>query len=454
MNRKHLKTLTLWQASPHSKPLIIRGARQVGKSFLVRDFCNSNQLNLLELNFEKTPSLRKLFVEGENQRTLSLLEAHFGRKIDATALLFLDEIQAAPEVLARLRYFYEDTPHVKVIAAGSLLEFALAEVAYSVPVGRVEYLHLGPMTFQEYLGALNETSLLSMVQAWRSSDSSTHIAEIFHDRLLQHVRDFSIVGGLPEAVLRFTNARDFLGVSQVQSAILETYQQDFSKYRKRIPQERLERVFTAIPSQVGKKWVHARLGENEKAASIAAALTALCQARVAHRVLHSDGNGVPLAAEERDNQAKLLFIDVGLMGNLLGLRIGDLLEPNSFERINAGAMAEQWIGQHLLELYPSSVSPKLHYWVREKAGSQAEIDYLLAQGPEVFPIEVKAGSSSRAKSLQVFLGEKKKSRFGIHFSTNPARFNRERNVLELPFYLIEELPRILSSFQEVGEVLS
>lgn len=449
MERHALKGMKVWWDSgklgqQNRKPLVLRGARQVGKSFLVRDFCQRQGLQCLELNFEKEPSLRRLFVEGHNSKTKTLLEGHFRQSFNEKTLLFLDEIQAAPEVFARLRYFYEDSPEIPVAAAGSLLEFALTDLEYSVPVGRIQYLYLGAMSFEEYLLAQGEDSLLGLLRNWRPDLPEVDIPAPFHDRLLSHVRDFSLVGGMPEAVSRFSPDRDFLGCESVQRAILETYRQDFSKFRKRIPLERLDRVFAAIPREISKKWVHARVSPHDKAASVENALDALCKAQVAHRVFHSSGNGVPLAAEQKDNLYKVLFIDVGLMGIQLGLRITDLTDIQSLLRVNEGAVAEQWIGQHLLYLRPLAEAPQLFYWVREKAGAMAEVDYLYAEGSRVYPVEVKAGSSSRAKSLQVFLSEKPKAPLGIHFSLEPAELRRDQRILRLPFYLVEQLPRILT----------
>lgn len=448
MERYALKELKNWWDSPKlgkrdRKPLVLRGARQVGKSFLVHDFCRREGIRCLEMNFEKQPSLRRLFVEGSNSNTIRLLEAHFQQPFDRNTLLFLDEIQSAPEVFARLRYFYEDSPEVAVAAAGSLLEFALADLEYSVPVGRIQYLYLGPLSFEEYLLAQKETTLIDWIRNWKPQSPETEIPFFFHERLLSHVRDFSVVGGMPEAVAQFLPDRDYLGCESVQRAILETYRQDFSKYRKRIPLERLDRVFAAIPREIGNKWVHARVSPNDKAASVESALDALCKAQVSHRVFHSSGNGVPLAAEQKDNLYKVLFIDVGLLGIQLGMRIADLIDLQSVLRINEGAVAEQWIGQHLLNLRPFAERPQLFYWVREKSGAMAEVDYLYARGPCVYPVEVKAGSSARAKSLQVFLSEKPKSVTGIHFSLEPAEFLADKKILRIPFYLVGQLPRLL-----------
>jgi uncharacterized protein len=261
------------------------------------------------------------------------LEAHFRQKINGSSLLFLDEIQAAPKVFSRLRYFWEDTPHIAVIAAGSLLEFVLDEFEYSVPVGRVEYMHLGPLRFEEYLNALGEKSLIEMIQGWNPSDQKSNIADIFHDRLLGHVRDFSLVGGMPEVMNQFVLNKDFLKCESIQRSLLETYQQDFSKVRKRIPLERLQKIFEIIPSQVGQKWVYARVNPGEKAQATEKALDVLCKARVAHRICHSSGQGVPLGAGRKDNFYKAIFLDVGLMG--IQLYLVEQL-PRILEKIASG----------------------------------------------------------------------------------------------------------------------
>jgi predicted AAA+ superfamily ATPase len=301
------------------------------------------------------------------------------------------------------------------------------------------------MRFEEYLYAAQETALLNLIGRWNPQDETTSIPKIFHEKLLSQVRDFSLVGGMPEAVQRFISQKNFLGYHSIHQSILDTYRSDFGKFHKRVPIERIERVFSAIPTQIGKKWVHARINAEEKAKAIDQALDLLCKAKVAHRVYHSSGNGVPLAAEQKDNLFKILFLDIGLVNSQLGLRITDLVDSHSFAHIHEGVLAEQWIGQHLLDLRDLSQPPIVFYWVREKTGSLAEVDYLIQQGARVYPVEVKAGPSSKVKSLQVFLSEKhKNSPIGIHFSNNFPHWNSSKNILELPFYLVEQVPRILN----------
>lgn len=442
MWRKALQYLEEWHGRPagQRKPLVMRGARQVGKSYLARDFAHRHGLTLLEINLEKEPALARLLDPPDVATRRRLLEAHFRRPLDAKALVFLDEIQAAPAAFSRLRYIYEEMPDVHVLAAGSLLEFALAELEHSVPVGRVEYLHLGPMGIEEFLLARGDTAWVELLRDWKPKDPT--VVEPFHDRLLEATRDYGWVGGMPEAVSLYAEGKDFLGVERIHRSVLDSFRDDFAKYRKRVPLERLQRLFAEIPAHLGAKWVHARVEPGARADAVNSALGALCAARVAHRVYHSSGNGVPLAAERKTRSFKVLFLDVGLAGAQLGVRITDLPAAETMFRINEGALAEQWVGQHLLDLRPPHAGPELHYWAREKVGSEAEVDFLWAHGMRVVPVEVKAGKRGKLKSLQVFLDEKR-SKLGVRFST--MRPGLERNVLHLPFYMVEQLPRLVDT---------
>lgn len=444
MFRKAVLALKEWHArgGRERKPLVIRGARQVGKSYLVRDFAAQHGLALLELNFEKSPEQRKLFTPSETRTLLSVLATHFRQPLGAGALLFLDEIQSAPEVFSRLRYIHEDAPHVAVVAAGSLLEFALAEMEHSVPVGRVEYLHLGPMQFEEFLVARGDNLWLELLRGWTPGDiESQRRLQAFHEPLLESARDFGIVGGMPEAVAHYVERRDFLAVERTHRSILDSFREDFAKYRRRVPLERLQHLFHQIPAELGRKWVHARVEPSARAEVVSAALGALCAARIAHRVHHSAGNGVPLAAERKDRSFKVLFLDVGLASSELGLGVEHRLRSEALFQVNEGALAEQWIGQHLLDLRAIYAAPEVHYWAREKTGAEAEVDYLWAHGPRVVPVEVKSGKSGRLKSLRVFL-EEKRSRLGVRFSTQPPSL--EGSLLHLPIYMVGELPRLVS----------
>ena len=272
--RSEINDLRSWAAQPERKPLIVRGARQVGKSTLVRQLAGEAQLALVELNFERNPELREAFVSKEPAGILTTLQLLTGQVVVAgQTLLFLDEIQAAPEALAALRYFYEEMPRLHVIAAGSLLEFTLAEAQFSMPVGRVEYMHLGPLQFEDFLGAMQEPALVSWLQTVSFADlRGTPMVRAVHDRYMELLRLYWVVGGLPEAVASFAADRDFTTVGRVHQSIVATYRDDFGKYSHGALKNRVQIVFDKLPSLVGRKFKYSHVSHEHRAAELAAAL--------------------------------------------------------------------------------------------------------------------------------------------------------------------------------------
>ncbi len=405
MYRNALTDLKDWKNQKNRKPLILRGARQVGKTWLVRKFAEEHFDHLIEINFDDTPEQAKLFVKGEVDRCLQLLEMEHNQDIiPGKTLIFLDEIQAVPEILPYLRYFYEKRPDIFVIAAGSLLEFLLSEHDFSMPVGRIEYLHLGPMTIEEFLLALDQQRLVSFLSGINPDES---IPESIHQKLIDFLKIFWIVGGMPAAVAAYRDFKSFQHSNREHGSILQTFEDDFSKYRKRIYPQRIRRVFHRIPALVGKKLKYVNLDPDERSKDLADTLDLLEMARVIYRVHHSAGNGVPLGAEMKANDFKPLFLDTGLMTQSLGLNLSTLQVVKDLTLVNNGAVAEQFIGQHLLYQNLSYEKPELYYWNREKKSSSAEVDYLFSIDNKVIPVEVKAGASGSLKSLQVFIAEKR-----------------------------------------------
>ncbi|MGK5089123.1 ATP-binding protein [Bdellovibrionota bacterium FG-2] len=454
MQRNLLRNLADWfkQSPQKRKPLVLRGARQVGKSWLVRRFAKEQNLALLEINFERDPALRKLFLNASMNETRRVLEAHFGRELkkelNADAVLFLDEIQTAPEVFSKLRYFFEDWSALPVIAAGSLLEFALSELEHSVPVGRIEYLFLGPLQFSEFMEASDDHRLFEFVRRWKPTEK---MPDSMHEKLIRKCVEFSWIGGMPEPLSRHLEGASPLDVQKAQSAILETYREDFYKYRRRVPVERLQAIFEQLPSEVGRRWVHSRVMEGERLQAVGQAFRLLSEAQVIAPVFHSDARGLPLGAQKDPKIFKPLFLDIGLLSRAQGLNYGDFVSenPNHLITINSGAVAEQWIGQHLLYRGPTYARPALFYWVREVKGSLAEVDYVITSGREIIPVEVKAGSSGKLRSLQQFMKERK-TPIGLHFSMAPPFLDRatltenpQAQILHLPFYMVSEVERLL-----------
>lgn len=446
MRRRALEDLKLWKDRPGRKPLVVRGARQVGKTTLVRLFAEETFDDLVELNFERYPDLAKHFEPNDPLQTLKLLELRFDRAIvPGKSLLFLDEVQATPQVLASLRYFYEELPKLHIVAAGSLLDLALEAPSFPVPVGRIEYLHLGPMQFGEFLDAVGRSRLARHLETLTPQDT---FPETLHDELLQWLRRFIVVGGMPEAVKAYARSGSYRDSEIVKHSILTTLQDDFGKYGPRVDALRLRRVFERLPALVGRKLKYVQVDPNERSKDLAAALHLLCLARVAHRVRRTAANGIPLGAEANDRDFKPLYLDVGLMTTATGLSAFDIESANDVLMVHRGALSEQFVGQHLLASGPSWQEPQLYYWAREKRNSSAEIDFVISQGEQVVPVEVKAGTTGTLKSLHLFLAEKHRA-LGLRFSSAPpsllgatmpvATGNEVQfQLLSMPLYLVEQ----------------
>ena len=457
MYRKAMYDLIDWKDRPSRKPLIIRGARQVGKTWLVRKFAGQFD-NLVEINFDENPEKAQLFAGRDISRCLQLLQIDCDTEIiPGKTLLFLDEIQAAPELLPLLRYFYEERADLHVIAAGSLLEFLLADHDFSMPVGRVEYMHLGPMDTEEFLLALGQEKMTRFLKDYSLDDT---IPESIHLSLLNFLKLFWIVGGMPAAVAWYGNSGKLAEAIREHTFILQTYEDDFSKYRKRIYPERLRKVFRRIPALVGNKLKYVRLDPEERSRELADSLHLLEMARVIYRVRHSAGNGVPLGAEAKERDFKPLFLDTGLVSTSLGLSLPGLEVVDDLLMVNNGALAEQFVGQHLLYDGPSYEKPQLFYWNREQKSASAEVDYLIAHEDKVVPVEVKAGKTGTLKSLQVFVAEKK-SPVALRFNAMPPSCSRQETrvagkdkvpflLISLPLYLVGQARRLIADGLQGG----
>ena len=451
MDRSAFNDLKTWMHRPNRKPLVVRGARQVGKTFLIRQFGKACFNNTIELNFEQTRDLAQLFSSNDPARIIPLLELQTNQTISpGSTLLFLDEIQAKPHVIESLRYFFEQLPALHVIAAGSLLEFALEQNVFSVPVGRIEYLYLGPLQFEEYLAAKGETRLLSYIRAFETTES---IPLPLHDKLQTHVKEYIVVGGMPASIRAYLDSGSLLAVEAEKQSILETFIEDFGKYAGKADPERLRKVFARVPLLVGQRLKYANIDRQDQARNLAHALTLLCRALVLFRVHHTAANGIPLRAEMVDTLYKPLFLDVGLMCSACGLNLLDFETASDLLQINQGSICEQFVGQHLLYSQPSFVKPELFFWMRENRSSNAEVDYLMSRGQHVIPVEVKAGKTGTLKSLQLFLSSKNQTT-GVRINSAPPtrhtatyslpeRTSDTFELLSIPFYLVGQLTRLL-----------
>jgi uncharacterized protein len=457
IKRSEIKELNEWSSRSGRKPLVLRGARQVGKSTLVRQWAADAKLTLLELNFERNPEYRDAFATKSPAQILATLQLLTGQTIrSGETVLFLDEIQSAPEALVALRYFFEEMPQLHVIAAGSLLEFALADAEFSMPVGRVEYMYLGPMQFEDFLSAMDQPALVTWLQnVSLQSLSGDAMVDAVHEKYMSLLRQYWVVGGLPEAIASFARHQDFKEIGRIHQGIVATYRDDFGKYSHGTEKSRIQLVFDKLPSMVGRKFKYAQVSSDHRAAGLATALEHLCMARVAYKVQHTSANGVPLGAEANERAFKTLYMDVGLMCTALHISLLDL-GKQELSMVNSGAVAEQFVGQHLLYSGAPYELPALYYWIREARNAAAEIDYVIARGQQIIPVEIKAGKTGTLRSLQSFLKEKRRA-FGLRFNGNMPSLVKARlppddasdlsyELLSLPLYMVGQTRRLLSAY--------
>lgn len=454
MYRKAIEYLKEWSARKNRKPLIIKGARQTGKTYLVRHFCTEHSFTLVEINFEENPGYRDFFISNDPVKIIQLIEIKVNQSIDIEkTILFLDEIQSAPEIFPTLRYFHEKLPRLRVITAGSLLEFLLEEHTFSMPVGRVEYLFLGPMTFEEFLKAGNRYKLYEFLLDYSIGQE---MPVSIHNELISIFKQFLITGGMPEVIDTFMRTNSFRQCDIIKQSIISTYQEDFNKYGKKTDTYLLQKIFQKFPLLIGKKIIYAHIDNEEKSKNMEKALHMLELAHVIFRVYHTAANGIPPGAEINYKYAKAIFLDVGLLCRLLGLSLVDFENANDLILINSGAICEQFIGQHLLYLNDFYRKPDLYCWMREKSQSSAEVDYIISHGTSIIPIEIKAGKTGSLKSLQVFLQEKKYN-LAVRFNTDlPSLLatgtsipgpEQKFKLLSLPLYLVEQINRILGEIR-------
>ncbi|MFC1763164.1 ATP-binding protein [Planctomycetota bacterium] len=422
MNRLVESNLNTWLKVTGRKPLVVRGARQVGKTWLIRKLASQHNMELIEFNFERDPTARRFF---ESNDPLDIIDdisvARNQTIIPEKSLLFLDEIQAAGDLLAKLRWFAEEMPQLAVVAAGSLLEFTLEEHDFSMPVGRIQYLHIEPMGFREFLMAHKQNKILQKFADWTVDQV---FSPILHEQALLWFRRYLMVGGMPEVVQSDVTNRDDTLCRDMQLGLLATYRADFSKYSKRFPTHVLDATLRAVSRSLGRKFVYARVQEGVKQYQAKTALELLSLAKVCHLVQYSAANGLPLGGEIKKTFRKVIFNDIGLMHASLG-------SPGErrfakWEQIAPqvrGQMAEQVVGQLLRLLGPlSGDGPQLYYWQRE-GGRPGEIDYLLQSQGRILPIELKSGATGSMKSLHQFMFDKNLD-VALRFDQNPpTRFD-------------------------------
>jgi predicted AAA+ superfamily ATPase len=434
--KRHIDSnLQLWKRAVPHKPLLLRGARQVGKSSSVREFGKQFEF-FLEINFEKKEhqDAKKIFERNSSpKRITDELFAMFGVPIvSGKTLLFLDEVQTCIPVISSLRFFYEEMPDLHVIAAGSLLEFALEEIP-SFGVGRVRSLFMYPLSFDEYLRANHLTALADLI---KKSSPEQPLSEALHHQCLNHLVQFVVLGGMPEVVATYSKGGSLQECQQILDDLTVTFDDDFAKYKARVPSSRLKDVFLSIMEQTGSKFSYSKVSQTIKHEHIKNAVKLLIMAGLVYPVTHSSANGIPLAAELNHKFCKYAVFDTGIMQRFLGLDLSKILLGDTLEQVNKGSMAELFAGLEIVKSQPRHQQVQLYYWQREQRGSQAEIDYLAQIGNAIVPIEVKAGTRGAMQSLRLFLEEKNSAK-GIR--TSLENFGKIENVEIYPLYAVPNI---------------
>ena len=435
--RKFDSALKAWAQDPLHKPLLLRGARQTGKTTAVRNLAKSFA-NFIEINFEKNSEFCAVFDGAYDIDTIcSKIELMTRTAITpGKTLLFLDEIQTCPRAISALRYFYEDRQPLHVIAAGSLLEFAFADLA-DFGVGRIRNLFIHPFSFAEFASALGHDQAL---EAFRVASFDTPPFDVAHSQLLSVLKDFLIVGGMPAAVLRFLKTKSYLAAQEEQNDILTTLKADFGKYKKRVKPELIRHTLTSIIQQTGEKFTYTNANLGLKYIDSKTCADLLCHARLVHRVEACHANGIPLGGDINIKQNKFLFLDTGLYLREAQLDLANWSVDTPAEFVNRGKLAEMFVGLELKKSGSPLDDTSLFYWRREAKSSNAEVDYVVQHKNGVLPIEVKAGKKGSMKSLSILMSEKK---IPLGIRTSQENFSKLGTIRIIPLYMIGELDRYL-----------
>ncbi|MBI1883126.1 MAG: ATP-binding protein [Chlamydiae bacterium] len=432
MNRHIEIKIKEWKARSPRKPLMVKGARQVGKSFTIEKFGRENFESCVVANFEKQRGLIELF-EGDLDPSLLLEKIELllkTRIAPGKTLLFLDEIQKCPRAITSLRYFYEKKPDLAVIAAGSLLDFALGET--SVPVGRIHYLYMHPLSFFEFLEALGET----LLQDYLLNRPLPREEDPIHAKCLGLVKKYMQIGGMPEAVKIYLETGSVREVTLHHQNLIETYRQDFSKYAPRIPYAHLLSVLEKIPQLIGQQIKYAHIDREIRSTYLKEVISLLERAQILSRVRAVRNPQIPLSSHASDEVFKTIFLDVGLMQNLCGVDWSQISEKSDLTVLYQGMLAEQFVGQEILSYTSTESSKPLFYWKREERGAAAEVDYLIEHQGALAPLEVKSDKKGRLKSLHWYRSVfHPKKAFVV--SSHPAA--TEDNICWIPFYALSTL---------------
>lgn len=432
MYRIAIEKLFKWKESKHRKPLIIEGARQVGKTWLMKEFGRQAYANTVYINFDSNSPMAELFASDlDTERLIMGLELYAGHKIDPdNTLLIFDEVQEVPRALSSLKYFCENAPQYHIVCAASLFGIALHR-GTSFPVGKVNFLKLYPLSFKEFLMATGKARFAELLDT-RDFQMITGFKQTYIDAL----KHYYFVGGMPEAVQSFAENKDFNEVRDIQKRILTAYEQDFSKHAPNEIVPRLRMLWNSIPSQLAKenkKFIYGLVREGARAKEYETAILWLSDCGLVHKVGRVNTAGIPLRAYEDLKAFKLFVVDVGLLGCMAGLRPRTLLDGNDLFVEFKGALTEQYVCQQLKTIEDLDI-----YYYTNDRGS-CEVDFVVDAGEQIVPVEVKAEVNLRAKSLKTY---REKFSPALSVRTSMADFKQEDGLVNLPLYAIDQIARI------------
>lgn len=433
MYRTAIEKLYKWKESRHRKPLIIEGARQVGKTWLMKEFGSKAYTHTVYINFDSNSQMTSLFsTDLDTERLITGLELYTGQKIcpDDTLLIF-DEVQEVPKALSSLKYFCENAPQYHIICAGSLLGIALHE-GTSFPVGKVDFLRLYPLSFREFLMAAAGERFARLI-----GQRDFSLISALNQTYIHALKQYYFVGGMPEAVQSFADEKDFDKVREIQKRILAAYEQDFSKHAPAAVVPKIRMVWNSIPSQLAKenkKFIFGLVRDGGRAKEYETAIMWLCDCGLVHKVSRVRAAGIPLRAYEDLRAFKLFIVDVGLLGCMTGLRQHTLLDGSTLFTEFKGALTEQYVCQQLKTLDDLN----LYYYTNDRGS--CEVDFIADTGEQIIPVEVKAEINLKAKSLKTY---HEKYHPAVSIRTSMADYKRENWLINLPLYAIEELQNIV-----------
>lgn len=439
MKRQLYQQLISWKNSSRRKPLLLQGARQVGKTYLVNAFGKKEFKHYIYLNLEQSPDLRSLFTGNLSaENIINNISLYLGQKISAkNTLICFDEVQTVPEAISSLKYFYEQAPEYHIIATGSLLGVSVGKPT-SFPVGKVNFMTLYPMNFAEYLMAFGEELLVDELQ---NKSSLSPLAEILHEKLSKHLKMYFYLGGMPEVLQDYLQNQDIAVVRTIQNEILEAYRRDFSKYTDGSQAIKTSELWHSIPNQLAKenkKFKYSDVIRNARAVTFAQTIEWLKETGLIHLAYNISTPKLPLSGYAERNKFKIYVLDTGLLGAMLNLSSDIILHPNQLYTEYNGAFVENYVAQELT----SQGQKELFYWTSR---SDAEVDFVLEKKSKIYPIEVKSGSSRTLKSLRSY-SKKYEPEYIFRFS--PRNFTLDDDLVNVPLYGICALESILMNLPQ------